>query len=235
MNELLLDSADVSDIEQVIQTSAIVGVTTNPSLIAKGKKGDYLSRIGEIVDCLMQKKGKKANATHLSVELIESNPRTMVEEAKTLSSFVNRRSISSNEKYIDVYIKVPILFEYLPVISELSDYGIGVNATACMTWDQAFMAERAGANIVSFFYNRMIDGGLDPQEQIDRFLNVERYSRHSRIICGSIRKPEDIGKCFSAGVDIVTASLPIIKKFMQHDQTDKAVKQFQEDIDRWRS
>jgi transaldolase len=77
----------------------------------------------------------------------------------------------------------------------------------------------------------MKDGDLDADMELSLFAND--LNRNCRIICGSIRKPEDLQDCWLNGADIVTASLSIIKQVIAHPQTDKAVKQFQEDIDSW--
>jgi transaldolase len=139
-------------------------------------------------------------------------------------------------------VKVPFLWENLPIIGQLNRHGIKVNATAIMTPEQAFMAEKAGAYIVSFFYRRMCDHIAKDMVSHDKEPATEyaagdvKYYADSagcRIICGSIRKPEDILMCWSAGADYVTAPLKVIKEMTRHPKTDEAIELFEKDIANW--
>jgi transaldolase len=220
MRELFLDSANLDDIRQMVKTEAIQGVTTNPSLMAKEAKGGYTERLLEICDIISNTERKM----HLSVEVITSDPEKMIYQAMTLAHTLKNPRV-------DLHIKIPLMLETLPVITELLNKKVKVNATACMTALQAKLAEDAGAPIVSFFYNRMLDGGEKAEEEISRFCNG--LGRSAQVICGSIRKPEDVRRCWLAGARIVTASMKVIKEMVSHPQTDKAIQQFQQDIDAW--
>ena len=220
MKELFLDTANLEDIRTMVRTEAIQGVTTNPSLMAKEAKGGYTQRLAEICD-VIRETGRRM---HLSVEVITSDPSKMVEQALML-----RDTLA--EDRVDLHVKIPIMLETLPVITELSNKKVKVNATACMTALQAKLAHDAGAPIISFFYNRMNDGGLDADKEIHTF--ATELNRNSRIICGSIRHAEDVRKCWRDGSDIVTAGVKVIKEMITHPKTDEAIKQFQQDIDKW--
>jgi transaldolase len=229
MKSLFLDTANLEEITQMVKTHAIAGVTTNPSLMAKEQKGDYVKKLSEICLALEEAPGLK----HLSVEVTTSDPSLMVSQAGSLIE-------SLKDFEIDLYVKIPVMLETLPVISALTDMNIQVNATACMTAMQAKLAEDAGAPIVSFFYNRMIDGFRSGKDEIHSRIAAAReivkfveLRQHAEIICGSIRKPEDVLECWSAGAEIVTASTKVIKGMISHPKTDEAIKQFQEDIDAW--
>ena len=220
MGKLYLDTANIDEIKRLTRTTAISGVTTNPSLMAKEEKGDYVGKLKEIAE--------ETIGMHLSVEVITLDPREMVKQAIELRDEL---------KDVDLFIKIPITLDNLTVISHLEvNEKIKVNATACMTADQAKMAMDAGASVVSFFYNRMKDGHLNADREI-RMFHIDAMHRLSHsgcnIICGSIRKPEDITACWAAGADIVTASMKTIEQLISHPQTDKAIQGFQEDIEKW--
>lgn len=227
--KLLLDTANIEQIKSWMQTDAVVGVTTNPSLMAKETPGVYLDRLQEVVDAIGEVYPKK----HLSVEVITTDPQEMIKQGVELSEKLD----SDN---IDLYVKVPC--NQLQVITALANLGVGVNATACMTSLQAKLASEAGAHVVSFFYNRIMDyqierqqftDGEDPRLVLDEFAKLN--SRKTPVICGSIRAKRDVLNCWLHGADYVTANPKIIEQMLHHPQTDKALKQFQEDIDRWRS
>lgn len=214
--KLLLDSARLEDIERLNGVGAIVGVTTNPSLMAKTEKGDYVEKLLQISKFLSKEE-------HLSVEVITLHRPTMINQGIDLYTKL--------KDFVDVHIKIPVTIDNLSVISSLSRMGIKVNATACMTAVQAKMAADAGAKIVSFFYNRMIDGGnFYPEDEVSKFSN---YSDDVKIICGSIRSPRDVLNCWHAGSNYVTAGMGVIEKLLYHSETDRAINGFQKDIDAW--
>jgi transaldolase len=221
MKELYLDTANIGEISEMLRTDAIQGVTTNPSLMAKEQKGSYTQKLDDICQMFQAySTGRK----HLSVEVISLDPKIMYQQAFTL-----KEALGKYDK-VQLHIKIPVMLETLEVISKLSDNGIKVNATACMTALQAKLAHDAGAPIISFFYNRMIDGGVDADLELQRFAEL---NRNARVICGSIRKPDDLRRCWLSGADIVTASMKVIKETITHPKTDEAISQFQKDIDAW--
>jgi transaldolase len=135
-------------------------------------------------------------------------------------------------------IKVPVLPETLRVITRLHDMKIAVNATACFTALQAKIAEDAGADFVSFFFNRMIDaksGQSNPREHALAEISTykHRFCRQAKVICGSIREPLDIQDCWANGADFVTASAKVIDRAVTHVKTTESVQQFQKDIEAW--
>ena len=237
--KLLLDSANYNEITRICDTSAISGVTTNPSLMAKEVKGDYLNKITNIAQLLHSTCLRK----HLSAEVITLDPNEMLVQAVEI-----REALKFSAEFVDLHIKIPVTLENLSVITSLEGMGIKVNATACMMHSQAKMAIDAGASIISYFYNRIKDGGgIDPDEEINKTASYRRspefcgdpskayitaYGAPS-IICGSIRKPEDVTACWESGSEYVTASLKIIELLLKHEQTDIAINGFQKDIEAW--
>ena len=232
---IFLDSADIGEIEFWSRTDLVSGVTTNPSLIARSPKGDYLKLVDEICR-VMAKRRRPLPGPHLSVEVTEETSEEMVKQG-------NRMCAMASSRCVDLHVKVPIGPDYLEVITALSSGGVNVNVTACATFPQAQAAWFAGARDVSFFFNRMKDAGIDAVSEIAEYrdyLSAEiaagtKSSAIPEIICGSIRKPEDIHTCWDAGADIVTVSDKILRTFITHPVTDTALKQFTEDFARWRS
>lgn len=233
MNQtLLLDTANIEEVDELCRTSAIGGVTTNPSLMAKEAKGDYTSRLKEIANLLHRMECMRM-FPHLSVEAISTDPEEIFRQGMELYTKLDTPGV-------DLHIKVPVTVANLSVISRLADEKVKVNATACMRVMQAKLAIDAGATVVSFFWNRIKDEAAadpntkfntDPIDVLQRF----RGMCGGKVICGSMREQKDVYEAFWAGADCVTASAKLIRGLMQHPQTDKAIRQFQEDIDKWRS
>lgn len=226
---LLLDSADISEIREFFPGEALAGVTTNPSLIAKQPQRDYIQLLQEI-DNELQTTGY-SDPQHFSAEVTTLDPDGMIDQA-----FELRDSIGKH-----VHVKIPLMPETIRVIEKLSHSGVQVNATACMTALQAKIASDAGADAVSFFYNRMKDGYqvhalkeelIKPLEEITLYCS---WGEDATVICGSIRHPRDIVDCWQAGAYLVTAPAKVIREALRHPKTTEAIGQFQKDIEAWRS
>ena len=243
--KIFLDTANLADIEEALKGGFVRGVTTNPSLLAKEPKGNYLEHMKKIVS-LCRKYGKGFS---LSAEVFSNDPKEMVEQAK---QFVKEL------RYKNLAIKIPIGYKNennLAVIRELTSRGITVNATACHTSLQLISAAASGAKYVSLFYNRVRDGAKEEQYGKERELLLKdklleendydpdailRETRallsdypETEIIAGSIRTALDIKHAGLNGAHIVTASLKIIKNSFSHFKTDYAVEQFLADFSAW--
>jgi transaldolase len=156
--KIFLDSAHIREIEEAYETGIVNGVTTNPSLIKqalsekkKGKKIDLSDYIQDILST--------ARGTPVSLEVTETETQAMVDEALSLYNRFN--PIANN-----VYIKIPVNsslkgknrpFDSLKAIRALVQSNVPINATLVFTPEQALLAAKAGARIVSIFAGRMDD------------------------------------------------------------------------------
>ncbi len=243
--KLFIDTANLADIEEALKGGFIRGVTTNPSLLAKEPKGNYLEHMKKIVT-LCKKYGKGIS---LSVEVFSNDQREMIAQAEEFTKVL---------KYKHAAIKIPIGYKNqnnLSVVKELSEKGIIVNCTACHAPLQLMMAAASGAKYVSLFYNRVRDGGkeehfakereamltekaidqndFDPNHILREARELLREYPDAEIIAGSIRTPVDVKEAALNGAHIVTASLKILKSALAHFKTDFAVEQFLSDFKSW--
>lgn len=224
---LFLDSANLDDIKEALEIGIISGVTTNPSLLAKEPKSAFLAHIGKIADMLARYGSKDSPFAPLSIEVFESNGLLMLNQAVEFYQTLN---------YPGLNIKIPVGWGEMPIIKGLEDRRIKVNATCIFKAGQAVLAMNAGASFVSFFTNRMKDRGIDTDLEIRRArVAIDNEFYRTEIICGSIRKPEDVMECFMAGAHIVTCSLPILKQLAYHEGTVDSVNKFLSDFREWQS
>jgi transaldolase len=219
--KVFIDSANVQEIADALARGFATGVTTNPTLISKEERGDFSTRIREIV-ALLRKDGRELP---LSVEVFSPNPSEMVRQAV---SFV------SSFDYAHLNVKVPIGWDELAVIHELKQRGIKVNCTCCMSFSQAMLAARAGADYVSLFWGRIRDGGADPMTVVRSVRTAFTENQvASEIIVGSIRKVDDITDAVLAGGHIVTIPPKFFPEMVSHPKTDEVVQQFLADFATW--
>src|SRR5262249_15035542 len=108
------------------------------------------------------------------------------------------------------------------------------NCTCCMSYNQALMAARAGANYVSLFWGRIRDIGYDAGSVVRQVHETFRkWDSTSEIIVGSIRHIADINEAMQCGADILTVPPKFFPQMCGHPKTDEAVHQFVSDFQKW--
>jgi len=106
------------------------------------------------------------------------------------------------------------------VIHELTQEGIGVNATAILSFNQATLAAMAGASYVSIFAGRVADEGNDPAVVIRNVRSwLDEWDHSALIIVGSIRGAINIQNAALAGAHIVTIQTQFFAKMVDHRYT----------------
>lgn len=159
--KLFIDSANLEEIKKVKDWGLLDGVTTNPSLIKKAvdelKKSNKRIEIESYIRQILKTAGKGSS---VSLEVIGSDFNEMVKEGKLL--FKKFNTVAKN-----VYIKIPINpcleetcdknSDGIKAIKELSNAKIPINCTLIFTPEQALLAAKAGAKIVSPFAGRVDD------------------------------------------------------------------------------
>jgi transaldolase len=215
---VFVDSADQKQIGYWLEEGVVDGVTTNPSIMFKDGATD-------LEDCarrLAAMLGEKP----LSVEVTSNDRKVMVEQARTFATWAR-----------NIVVKIPVVNEHgescLGVMHRLSQEGIGVNATAILSFNQAMLAAKAGATYVSIFAGRVADEGNDPAVTIRntrRWLDDWQISSH--IIVGSIRTVMDIQNAALAGAHILTIPPQFLPKMVDHRYTRETVRQFVQDAEK---
>ena len=221
--KLFCDSANLDEIEEAFSRGFISGITTNPSILAKEPKCDFKEHVKRIIELC----NKYDRPVPLSVEVFSTDPKEMIRQAQ---------EFSDEFKYDELYVKVPVGWEELKVISELRQRRIKVNCTCCMSFNQAIMASSAGANYVSLFFGRIRDTGYDAFSVVEQTCaTFKKWERPTEVIVGSIRHIVDINDAIRAGADIVTVPPQFFPKMVKHPKTDEAVNQFVTDFEKWLS
>ena len=221
--KLFLDTANLADIETALQKGFITGITTNPSLMAKEPKGNYIDHMKKIVGLINQ---YNSNDISLSVEVFAQDKEDIIIQAEELVSEIQYENLS---------IKVPIGWEELEAIYKLSLQGISVNCTCIFSEAQCMLATNAGARYISIFGNRVkeLRGSFTQAVGATRKWWDMNNSTDTEIIMGSIRSGIDIVDAQLAGAHIVTAGLPHYIKMSEHPGTTASVNQFMTDFKGW--
>ncbi|SMC07926.1 transaldolase [Sulfobacillus thermosulfidooxidans DSM 9293] len=213
--KIFLDSANLQDIKMWFPTGVIDGVTTNPTIMLRQGVRNIRERIAEIADYIAP--------FPLSAEVLSDDQEDIV-----------RQGLSLSEIATNVVVKVPIVdragVPSLVAIKRLSDKGVTVNCTACLTFNQAVLATRAGASYVSIMVGRIADEG-QPGEEVVRCLRnwLDRWELKTKIISASIRSLIDIQRVAVSGSDIITIPPDLLAKMADHKYTRHTVEQFLND------
>jgi transaldolase len=209
--EIFLDTANVEEIKAILPWGIISGVTTNQKIFLTEKGINFKDRVMEILNLI--------NGP-LSVELAKTGgtDKDLIEEAREYTGW------GSN-----IVIKVPMWGDGkgLRIASKLKELGIKTNITCLITTNQILLAAKAGATYASLFFNRVRDAKEDPVKVIKESKRIIDESGFStRIIVGSIRKPEDVNEAVVAGAHIVTIPYKILVQMPFHWKTEETIKEF---------
>lgn len=212
--KFFLDTADLSEIEEVASWGALAGVTTNPSLYARtgGKLEDFeqhLVKICKIVD------------GPVSGEVTAEDRDGMVEQGRALAA------LASN-----MVIKIPVCVEGLAACRTLSNEGIDVNMTLVFSVPQALLAARAGARYISPFVGRFDDISEDGLAQLEDIVTAVKnydFGHEVEIIAASIRSANHVTQAALMGADIATVPYGAMKKCIVHPLTDQGLEKFKAD------
>jgi transaldolase len=207
--KFFIDTANIGEIKEGLNLGMVDGVTTNPSLIAKEKKGFDIV----VKDILKNVKGP------VSLEVVSLEAKAMFAEGKKLVQLGD-----------NVVIKVPLCTEGLKATKMFAEAGIDVNQTLIFSPLQALMAAKAGARYVSPFVGRLDDIAHDGMELVEQILTIyDNYGYETEVIVASIRHPRHVLDAALMGADIATIPFKVIAQLVQHPLTEKGIETFLED------
>ncbi len=204
--KFFIDTANIDEIKEGISLGMVDGVTTNPTLVAKEKKGfdEIIKEILAIVD------------GPVSLEAVSLDTSGIFREGKKLAK------LGSN-----VVVKVPLTTEGLKATRLLAAEGIRVNQTLIFSPLQALMAAKVGAAYVSPFVGRLDDVSHDGLELVDQIITIfDNYGFETEVIVASVRHPLHVLEAAMMGADIATIPFKVIAQLAKHPLTDKGIEAF---------
>ena len=207
--KFFVDTANIEDIEKLIPTGFVDGVTTNPSLIAK-QGADMAETIKNICSIVNGPVSAEVTATEFT---------KMLEEGEYLASLAK-----------NVAVKVPLTVDGLKTCKSLREKGIMVNVTLCFSAAQALLAAKAGASFISPFVGRLDDIGEKGMDLIeDIVIMYENYAFETEVLVASIRTKQHVIDSAVIGAHVATLPPKVIYELYNHSLTDKGLKAFLDD------
>lgn len=207
--KFFLDTANLNEIREAVDTGVLDGITTNPTLISKEGNTfeDQLLKICSLVD------------GPVSAETVSPGAQEMVEEGRHLANL-----------HRNIVVKCPMTREGLKATKILSGEGIRVNVTLVFSAPQAILAAKAGAYFVSPFVGRLDDVGQNGMELIQDIVTIfDNYDFKTEVLVASIRHPIHVVQAGMMGADICTIPAKVFDQLLKHPLTDRGVEQFLKD------
>ena len=210
--KFFVDSADIKQIEDLMPTGLVDGVTTNPSLIAKN--GDDMAKTIKDICALVP--------GPVSAEVTATDSDKMLEEGQYLASLAK-----------NVTIKVPLTINGLKTCKALRAQGTQVNVTLCFSATQALLAAKAGASFISPFVGRLDDIGEKGMDLIEDIVVIyENYGFETEVLVASVRSKQHVIDAAIIGAHVATLPPKVIYELYEHPLTDKGLKAFLDDWDK---
>ncbi|MEN0072083.1 MAG: fructose-6-phosphate aldolase, partial [Propionicimonas sp.] len=186
--EILFDTANLADIEEMTPIYPVSGVTTNPTIIkAEGPIDFYphFRRIREVI----------GPDRTLHIQVLAQTADGIVADAQRLRAMVDA----------DVYVKIPTTEQGIRAMRLLREQGIGVTATAIYSKTQGILAIAAGANYIAPYFNRMESLDIDTVATIKSLAKfIDRHGAECKIMAASFKNVAQVSAAFEAGAQAVT-------------------------------
>lgn len=213
--EFMLDSANLTELEQGIKYYPVNGITTNPSILKADLPFDYFERLNAI-------KALCGKGT-FHVQLASLECEGMLREAENIWQHCGK----------DVYLKIPVTEEGVRAIREVKARGGRVTATAIYYTFQGIMAIHAGADYLAPYCNRMENNDIDFVQIIEelRYL-IERDGYEAKILAASFKNVKQVTNAIAAGAHAVTVQPALLKTAMHSALVSDAVQTFSRDHER---
>lgn len=204
--KIFIDSGDITEIKEAQSMGVIDGVTTNPSLLAKGGRPtrQVIAEICEVVD------------GPISAEVVGVERDAILREGRELARI-----------HRNVVVKVPLLDEGLKAVRILAAEGIKTNVTLCFSAAQALLAAKAGATYISPFVGRVDDAAGEGMDLVLQVVTIYRnYGFPTQVLTASVRHPVHVVQAAMIGSHAATMPLKVIKQLTKHPLTDVGLAQF---------
>ena len=206
--ELLVDSIEPEEIEEVKSWGLICGVTTNPALYSK-QKDKFTDRLKKIV---------QASPGYVFTQVIGWHN---VEELKGQARWLAKQS----EKIV---VKLPMGIEGIQALIQLKKENpkmrIAITAVASVT--EAMLCGKAGADVVAIFNGPLDSVSDSPVDLITPVRKIyDRWGYKTKIL-SCCRFAPGVGEYAAAGTDMVTMQIAFHKLLYEHPYTDKRMTGF---------
>ncbi len=210
--KLLIDTADLSSIREILQYCPVSGVTTNPSILWKAQQDPAL---------LLKQIREEIGSMQLHVQAVGTLCEEYLADAEAIANAFGN----------DTFIKIPAIKEGFRAMKILKENGLHVTATAVYYPHQALLASAAGADYIAPYYNRIFKEGMDPDQTILAMKKILEPTE-TKILAASFKTVEQVSLAAQLGIDAMTLSPDIYGMLNDLPVIDKVTEAFNDDFHR---
>lgn len=204
-----LDSASTDDVHQAMELGFIVGVTTNPKLLARVDRPAE-----EILPELCDAVGERGTVFY---QLTAPTVAEREAEAHRMASL----------RPDCIGLKIPCTTANLTMLPRLTGEGLTCAVTAVFSAHQVLLACEVGADYVIPYVNRatrQIGDGIRLVEEMASTREIAGAS--TEILAASFRNLTEVVEAVRAGADHVTISLDLLEALGDHPLSERAIEDF---------
>ena len=214
--DLLLDSADLSEIQYGLDYYPIKGVTTNPTMLSRVASSNLVSHLYEIRKLI-------GDERDLHVQVMGSTVETMLAEGHRIHSVLGEHT----------YVAVPVTQLGLKAIRILVEEGIKITASTVFSTIQGILAMQSGARYIAVFYDRMLNLDIDAPKVIKELASLLwTNTSATQVLAASFRNVAEVTSAYSSGAGCCTVKLDLLRTSLGMPSIAKAVSDFSNDWQR---
>ena len=198
---VLIDNANIYEIERLYSMYPYDGVTTNPSILMNERKNP-IKVLKSIRDFLPK-------SSQLHAQVVSESTEQMIEEAHFMLREIDEQ----------LFIKVPVTAQGMRAIHLLKQEGINITAA------------KAGARYTAPYVNRLDNMGADGgQVAMDIHSMFRAHNMEADVLAASFKNSQQILNLCKHGIGAVTASPDVLDALIHHDATFTAEENFTQDF-----
>lgn len=211
--ELLIDDANLKEIERIYEYYPVDGVTTNPSILAK-----YPEKPFTLLKAIRTLIGADAQ---LHVQAIAKDASGILEDAHAIV-----KALPGN-----TFVKIPSVPEGFKAMKQLHSEGIPITATAIYTPLQAFLAAKAGASYAAPYVNRIDNMGYDGVKVAAAIHDIfAAHSMTAKVLAASFKNSQQFLDLCKHGIKSATMAPGIFDNMVKNPAIDAAIDAFIDDF-----
>ena len=211
--KLIIDDANLTNIQRLYEYYPVDGVTTNPSILAKcgGDPFKTLKAIREFI-----------GEDELHVQTVAAVSAGIVEDAHRILK----------ELGDDTFIKIPSVPEGFKAMKLLQAEGVRITATAIYTPMQAYLAGKSGAVYAAPYVNRIDNMGFNGVETAKAIHDIYvKNGMQTQVLAASFKNSQQVLELCRYGVGAVTLMPDIMEGLTKNVAIDAAVAAFTKDFE----
>jgi fructose-6-phosphate aldolase 2 len=208
----MADTANLDELEQLMEYFPLKGVTTNPTLLKNSniKISEFINKIQNL------------DFEMVHIQVMSDKCDDIVSEAKAYRArFLDKRTF---------YAKIPVSEQGLKAMRILKKQeNINVTATAICTQQQALVAAVAGADYVAPYVSRLDNISSHGIQVVQDIVSqIDHFKLPTKVLAASFKTVDQIYRVALVGSHSATISADLLHLLLQHPMTDISIQTFKE-------